>query len=177
MNKKYLVALVSLILAYSCLGFSSLVEDIKSKEQTESSQSKIQQLVDEFFAQERKDNQFRKIIAHAEQPLSQGCVPNDPSCIDTACDLLGTFGCDSIKEVTEMSRACRGNSNGLCLKAACDFLGTFGCDNGKEIKQVAPSCIGNLDDNCLISVCNRLGTFGCDSITEVTEVARACGGQ
>lgn len=134
-----------------------------------SSQFSIRQLVNQYY--ESREN---KSTARNRPPAD--CYPSGPSCIDVACDLMGSLGCDEIDEIKQVGRACRGNADGQCLQTVCHRLGSLGCDSVDEVTTVARFCVGNYDTQCFESVCNKLGALGCDEIREVQEVLRYCAG-
>ena len=103
------------------------------------------------------------------------CNPQT-SCIDAACEKLGTFGCDSQSEIDAVASACRG-VDGDCLSSVCTRLGSFGCDSMSEIQSAANVCKNVFDGRCMDVVCDHLGTFGCDSMSEVSEVGKLCTGR
>jgi hypothetical protein len=126
----------------------------------------VHKLVDQYYL--KKDQRHYT-------PMN--CPPNNrQSCVDAACDQLGSFGCNEITEIQEVGKACRGNYDGHCLKVICERLGPFDCNELSEIQKVARACVGNYDTSCLDSVCERLGPFGCDEISEVQEVLKTCAG-
>jgi len=108
--------------------------------------------------------------------LEDECKDRVTDCVASACDRLGTYGCDERYEVNEILVWCRGNYDGGCIKAACGFLGTYGCDERYEIKEIVRACVGNFGGDCVTSVCARLGTYGCDERYEVVDVITKCSG-
>jgi len=136
----------------------------------------VKELVDQFYQKKESRQAVSRFFSDNLQAPPRYCPPSGPSCADVACDKLGHFGCDDLKEIKEVGVACRGNFDGSCLSAACDKLGHFGCDDMKEVQSVARACVGNYDSTCFESVCNRLGHFGCDDLNEVEEVLRTCAG-
>ena len=146
------------------------------------SQDRIDQLVNSYFYQLSNKSAKNQRLSIGQQvnldpvpPVS--CLPQPgSSCVDAACAKLGTFGCDTIDEVTKVATACRGNFDGGCLSVLCTKLGTFGCDTMDEISQVAADCRGNYGGGCVSVVCGKLGTFGCDTMSEVQAVGAICQG-
>ncbi len=146
---------------------------------------KIHQLVDQFYLQKSPAKAapkhllgFLNLNPKPNGFLSnQGCGPGSgSSCMDVACEKLGSFGCNDLDEIKTVGLACRGNWNGDCLTAACEKLGSFGCNDMGEITVVARACVGNANTQCFESVCQKLGSFGCNDQNEVTEVLNACSG-
>lgn len=144
--------------------------------QAEVKSAPISELVDQYYQQKSLVTQYHSLFTKQSHPPI-GCQPSDsPTCFDSACNQLGSQGCDDISEIQAVSRACRGNYNGVCINAACRKLGPFGCDDISEIESVARACVGSVDSECLDSVCKRLGQFGCDDISEIETVLRTCSG-
>ncbi len=134
--------------------------------------SQVNQLVDQYYT----NQVLQKLSINRSNIEDHNCVPSKPECLDVVCNRLGSFGCDSTNDIIAVSKACRGNVNGLCVDELCSRLGSFGCDSISEATRVAQACIGNDDAACVNSVCTRLGSFGCDSISEVETVAKSCAG-
>jgi len=110
-------------------------------------------------------------------PSSEVCLFNPSDCLTAVCDRLGVFGCNSVEKMADVTRACRGNFNGMCVRTACDTIGTLQCNQPEEVLEVARSCRGNYDDGCLRSVCDAGGPLGCNQLQTITSVARMCGGE
>ncbi|MCC7403209.1 MAG: hypothetical protein IT288_02320 [Bdellovibrionales bacterium] len=163
---KYLLMSLVMLLALS-------VNEAKAGERSLS----INDLVDQYYAAKEDELTVKQL---PPTPDNVGdpryCPPLGPSCTEVACSTLGTFGCDEVKEVETIGRACRGNFDGTCLRAACTRLGTFGCDGMPEVERVARACVGNYGDECVNTVCNRLGSFGCDELPEIEKVLQSCAG-
>lgn len=142
-------------------------------------QNLVKRHADAYYAQQVQVFNGLRALGVAKLPQSgeHRCEPLGPSCMEVGCEKLGSFGCDSLNEIQELGRGCRGNYNGVCLQKLCSYLGSFGCDSMSEIVTVAASCVGNTNGTCIDFVCARLGSFGCDSIAEITEVAKTCRGE
>lgn len=157
----------------------------------ETSKDKIDRLVTEYYASLKGSGTtslspqagalFRTTSAGA-RPTHRDCEDQDQdssggnSCIDAACDSLGTYGCDTTSEISEVGDACRGNRSGSCLKAVCAKLGSYGCDTLSEIQTVGQICRGNINGGCMDTACGNLGAYGCDTASEVQEVGEVCRG-
>ena len=140
----------------------------------------INDLVDQYYSIKEKqkifNSQKKNILFQQTETLQNHCPVPGPSCMDVACDKLGSFDCDEVSEIKEVGRVCRGNENGLCVDAVCKKLGSFDCDDLSEVKVVARACVGNHNAECFESVCKRLGSFDCDDVDEVEDVLNACSG-
>ena len=97
-------------------------------------------------------------------------------CVSFACAMLGSFGCDSEQELTQVKKICTKHKATDCLKYICDELGSFGCDSFLEMEYVATSCKGVQDITCMKYTCDQLGSFSCDSVVELSAAANACKG-
>lgn len=129
-----------------------------------------QALVETYLSQKHSEK-YRLDVSHPCPPPPT----NSEACIDKACDLLGSFGCNDSDEIYKVARACRGNYGDRCLTLTCNKLGSFGCDEMSEISQVGNACSGVWDTGCFVATCKRLGVFACDDMSEVTQVHAACG--
>lgn len=166
---KFHTAVVVLLVAFISIGAEAAGSRLFS----------VSEMVDQYYAnklesvgsREKAESLFR-----GRGPVNCDPHGSQQPCIDLVCEKLGTFGCDSVSEIQEVGRMCRGNPDGRCIDTVCNKLGTFGCDSHVEIGEVARACVGNVDVGCFESVCRRLGSFGCDSQSEVAEVLRTCAG-
>ena len=106
------------------------------------------------------------------------CHPGEGqnSCIDAACEKLGSWGCDTQSEINEVAQACKG-VDGSCIQATCTRLGSWGCDTMSEINEVTISCHNVFDGRCVDVVCDHLGSWGCDTMSEINEVGGICKGR
>lgn len=131
--------------------------------------AEIDRLVDDYL--------LSRASGKADHDTNMCLPPVDPkACADAACELLGSFGCDSQEEVLPVLKACRGNHGADCLTSTCALLGSFGCDSRDEILPVLESCRGVVDTSCVQSACELLGSFGCDSDEELLPVVDSCRG-
>lgn len=97
-------------------------------------------------------------------------------CVDLVCEKLGTYGCDSQSELSEVAMICSSQYNESCMASSCRRLGTYGCDSISELKEVSGLCENVRSSGCVDQVCERLGTYGCDSVSELKGAAQACSG-
>jgi hypothetical protein len=140
-------------------------------------QTQIDQLTNEFFAQSESSKLVARLFPVSDGVRPQHCddqAGKGPSCLDVACQYLGTYNCDSASEIEQVARSRRGNWSGDCLNGACSRLGSYNCDSPIEIDEVAKSCRGQRGDSCMAVVCGYLGSYNCDSMSELSAVGRAC---
>ena len=144
---------------------------------------KIDSLVNEYFI--NKYQQEKSALYEALEINRPGrpphCDPHNPpggtsECVDIACTKLGSYGCDQMSEINQVTAACRG-VNGDCLEAACAKLGSYGCDQMSEIEQVGAVCRSVFDSECMEVVCSKLGSYGCDQMSEIQQVGQMCRGR
>lgn len=160
---KYL-ALISTAITITSFSLFSQSQSPSHERNTQSQiNTKVAQFVDEFFKTE-------KLSSHED------CRDRVGDCMDTACRLLGQYGCDDKYEVDEVLVWCRGNFDGGCITTVCNHLGQYGCDDRYEVQEIARACIGNFGGDCVESVCKRLGQYGCDDRYEVLDVVKKCAG-
>lgn len=142
----------------------------------------VQQAVDAYYSTKVNFQAIEQLInpPMAFQPLHQGRHCDGPpptpikSCLDSACDYLGTYGCDDQHEIEKVARACRGLRDGYCVEASCTRLGQYGCDDFHEIEKVTGLCREVSDGRCIEVACKFLGQYGCDDFREIKKVAAVC---
>lgn len=100
--------------------------------------------------------------------------PKGPDCVDVVCEKLGTYGCDTLKEIQEVGNICRGVRKPSCITSLCSKMSAYSCDSLKELERVASSCRGRVSRKCVDLVCDKLETYGCDTITELERVGSLC---
>lgn len=169
---KYLISVIVLI-TFSQVSFAKDTHGVNQK-------SRINSLSNDYHLQQALSSPLftslgRDIKQHVEV-RSEECKKKPSQCVEYACHLLGTFGCNEMEEIKAVTVACKGNYGSACLQGACEKLSAFGCNEMVEVTQVANACAGNVDTECLEYVCNKLGTFGCNEMDEVIDVLKSCGG-
>lgn len=122
------------------------------------------------------DGLLHKVSSYERDWRCEDPPPSSSECVDYACQKLGTFGCDTMDDVKEVSKACLGNYNEKCIRKVCEQLGTFGCDTIDDIKEAGAACRGVRGTKCLDFVCTQLGTFGCDTMDDIKDAGQACKG-
>lgn len=96
------------------------------------------------------------------------------ACIDSVCNKIGRFNCDTQSEINQVSKLCPTDVDSACLDNICKKIGSFECDTLNEISEVSKVCASDLSLSCVDSVCNRIGSFSCDTIGEIQQVANSC---
>lgn len=166
--------LISLAVLLSC----SMVFAMSSSNQIQKNdQKKIDSLVTKYIISKNlKQKAAFENLQKQNHPID--CYPgsNPSSCMDAACEKLGSFGCDTQSEISTVAQACRG-VDGACLQSVCKRLGSFGCDTMTEIQSAAATCQNVFDERCVNVVCDRLGSFGCDTMSEINQVGNLCKGR
>jgi hypothetical protein len=95
------------------------------------------------FTRTQLEREVNEQTVPVVSPTTYVIAGGSKSCLETACQMSGTFGCDESSEVIGLAKACRGNSDDQCLRQICATLGSFGCDEYSEVKAVATNCGSN----------------------------------
>ncbi|MCX6119052.1 MAG: hypothetical protein NT027_16065 [Proteobacteria bacterium] len=106
------------------------------------------------------------------------CVTSTPaSCIATACELIGSFGCNSQEKIERISSACRGASSS-CLEVACNLIGSSSCNEIPDVENILSSCKSGVQKaQCLTVACDFMGSSSCNDAEDVKPILDACSGR
>lgn len=96
------------------------------------------------------------------------------SCIDSVCEKIGSYNCDSQAEISKVAMICANQDNADCIKTTCNNIGSYNCDSLDEIEKVGAVCTNIRDISCIDVVCKRIGAYNCDSLREIDEVGNVC---
>ena len=145
---------------------------------------KIEAAVNQFYIHEGAakgvaSSQTLKLFS--SQGLLDSCDEDEDSvkesCLDVACDYLGSSDCDDNYELEAIGKMCRGVRGGSCIRAACERLGSSDCDDSYEIENVTKICRGHFGGSCIAVACKYLGSSDCDDSYELEAVSNnACRG-
>ena len=168
------------ILTLFCCSIAFANADVKAKATASVVDAKkIDSLVLSYLLNknQQKSNLFESLSSSRRPPhCDPHNPPNSSECLDVVCDKLGTYGCDTQSEISQVTLACRGVDSD-CVSASCSYLGTYGCDTISEIQQVTNTCRDVFDGRCMEVACNKLGTYGCDTMSEIQQVGALCKGR
>ena len=163
---------------------SSSVMAETSIEQKSLDIEKVKSLVKEFELEKQKQDfkryltlvlggQLRTLdVDHCEP---DGDLPPRTSCMESVCERLNSWDCDSQSELNQVADMCRGNHNGRCISAMCDKMNSWDCDSLSELSDVAQSCRG-VRGSCVDFVCSKVSSWDCDSLSELRHVGQICQG-
>ena len=127
-------------------------------------------------AKKTVDQFYKKQDFNRSKHFPPQCRPQG-SCLETACDNLGTFECDDSDEIQQVRRTCRGIYGDTCLRKSFRYLSRIDYNDLEEMLQLVNSCRGVYDFECLDFTCDRLGNINCNDLEEIVEINQQCGGQ
>lgn len=180
MQMKFLSAIVTICLAWTASAETQTAQtDVNASMSPQEFSEKVGELVNAYYL-EKSARSALGLMTPAFPHRPPHCDDDGPTrhtdCLETVCEKLGSFGCDTSGEVNDVATLCRGVS-ASCVSNVCEKLGSFGCDTINEARDVADICRDVFNGDCMREVCGRLGSFGCDTMSEVRQVGGICRGR
>ncbi len=96
------------------------------------------------------------------------------NCMETICEKIGSWNCDSQSEISAVAAVCSDQYNGACIDNTCSKIGSWNCDSLSEIKTIANTCKGIYNPSCIDNICSKIGSWNCDSLSEIQTITATC---